>query len=168
MFRVFYKYSACISVVTSDTTILCDPWFSDNAYHGTWARFPRFELSSSFIGDFDFIFLSHIHPDHYCKESILKLFDLFGPKPILISERANPNYLQKKLLADGFGPHLQVLSHLVVGGTRLDFIPVDTGSTSDVDSSLLISSLSTRYAFLNTNDCEITPKYASAINLFIS
>lgn len=36
MFKVFYKYSACIKICADDISILCDPWFSENAYYGTW------------------------------------------------------------------------------------------------------------------------------------
>lgn len=167
MFRVYYKYSACILIETSDISILCDPWFSDLAYHGTWSRFPNYELTPSFIGSFDCIYISHIHPDHYCKQTINRLFSYYGPKPILISDRRNTNYLHKKLINDGFGDYVRILTHYVVESTHIVFIPVDTGSRSDIDSALLVYCSSTNFAFLNTNDCEVTPQFAASINKVI-
>ncbi len=41
MFRVFYKYSACIKICTDDITILCDPWFDKNAYDGNRGKYPE-------------------------------------------------------------------------------------------------------------------------------
>lgn len=70
MFQVEYKYSACIKVITGDVKLLCDPWLLGNAYEGTWKQYPFPDDSFDFIGDFDLIYISHIHPDHYCCESI--------------------------------------------------------------------------------------------------
>ena len=57
MFRVYYKYSACIKICTQDVKILCDPWFGENAYDGTWTQFPKHKEFIEFIGDFDVIFI---------------------------------------------------------------------------------------------------------------
>lgn len=47
---------------------------------------------------------------------------------------------------------------------RIDIFPVDTGSVADVVSSLLVSSASAGYAFLNIRDCLLTSSFASTIN----
>lgn len=73
MFRVEYKYSACIKIITEDVKILCDPWFGSGAYEGTWNQFPPIKELKKFIDEFDLIYISHIHPDHYCSETIKKL-----------------------------------------------------------------------------------------------
>ena len=82
-FHVCYKYSACITISTADISILCDPWFGDSAYYGTWGRYPQHEITRQFIGEFDAIWISHIHPDHYCPYSIEKIMEIylytFGP-----------------------------------------------------------------------------------------
>ena len=62
--KIKYIYSACIEVKTKDLTILCDPWFTDGVYHGTWYQYPKvnpFEI----IDEPDIVYISHIHPDHY-------------------------------------------------------------------------------------------------------
>jgi len=64
MFKVEYKYSACIKIITDDTRILCDPWFGSSAYEGTWHHFPPVKDTIGLVGDFDLIYVSHIHPDH--------------------------------------------------------------------------------------------------------
>ena len=80
MFKVFYKYSACIKICTEDLRILCDPWFGDNAYDGTWGQYPEINDLENLVGDFDMVYISHIHPDHYCFESLKCLFNKFGEK----------------------------------------------------------------------------------------
>ena len=64
MFKVVYKYSACIKIFTDDVIILCDPWFNE-AYYGTWIQQNKTNNIEEFIGDFDIVYISHIHPDHY-------------------------------------------------------------------------------------------------------
>ena len=79
MFKVVYKYSACIKIVTDDVTILCDPWFND-AYYGTWTQQNKINNIEEFIGDFDVVYISHIHPDHYDPITLDLLFKYFGEK----------------------------------------------------------------------------------------
>ena len=74
MFKVIYKYSACIKICTDNLTILCDPWFG-TAYEGTWTQFPRCKNIVDFIGDFDMVYISHIHPDHYDADTLRILFE---------------------------------------------------------------------------------------------
>ena len=81
MFKVVYKYSACISINTDDITILCDPWFEE-AYEGTWIQYPKINSYPEYIGDFDVVYISHIHPDHY------------DAKTFLISMEKNKSLLQ--------------------------------------------------------------------------
>jgi L-ascorbate metabolism protein UlaG (beta-lactamase superfamily) len=109
MFRVYYKYSACIKVCTEDIAILCDPWFGGNAYEGTWGQYPSVKDARKLVGNFDAIYISHIHPDHYCAESIAKLLSFYGPKPIWIADWGDqPNYLAKKIESDGLGKHISI------------------------------------------------------------
>lgn len=168
-FRVFYKYSACILISTPDIKVLCDPWFGDDAYYGTWERYPKHELTRGFIGEFDAIWISHIHPDHYCPATLSKLFNIFGPKPIYIADWApNKNYLQLKLSGDGFADNIQLLDSIQVGNTVLKCIPNSTGSLSDIDSSLIVTDLPSKRSVLNFNDCVNSPCYSNLINTYLS
>jgi len=165
MFKVVYKYSACIKIITDDVKILCDPWFSQNAYSGTWTQFPEVQNLKKFIGDFDIIYISHIHPDHYCKDTLKKLFKEFGNKKILIADwgESNVNYLEKKLISDGFGDYLITKNKRTIGDTEINIIPNKTFSKSDIDTALIVSSISLRKSVLNINDCIYNEKHFDSI-----
>ena len=79
MFKVVYKYSACIKIFTDDVIILCDPWFNE-AYYGTWIKQNKINNIEEFIGDFDVVYISHIHPDHYDPYTLDLLFKHYGEK----------------------------------------------------------------------------------------
>ncbi|MFB6344946.1 MAG: MBL fold metallo-hydrolase [bacterium] len=44
--------------------VLCDPWLDGEAFYGSWAHYPPTEHVPSDFNDVDFIYISHIHPDH--------------------------------------------------------------------------------------------------------
>ena len=165
MFRVEYKYSACIKIVTDDLKILCDPWFGSNAYDGTWQQFPPIKDKYELIGDFDIIYLSHIHPDHYCSDTIKDLFKYLGDKKILIADwKEHDNYLAKKITSDGFERNLLIANEFLQGDTSIKIIPNRTGSNSDIDSALIVSSLSSKKSVLNVNDCIYNDEFYEKIN----
>lgn len=165
MFKVEYKYSACIKIVTDDIKILCDPWFGENAYYGTWQQFPPIRDKIDLIGDYDIIYISHIHPDHYCPETIRELFSKHGSKRIIIADwGSSPNYLAKKIASDGLNERLLVANNLEIGNTRVRIIPNKTGSISDIDSALVVASDDSKKAVLNVNDCIYNDAFYSTIN----
>jgi len=98
--KVKYIYSACIITKTADITILHDPWFTDGIYDGSWFHFPIVEKPIESIGDVDFIYISHIHPDHYDSDFIKRYFEKYGVKEVLIANH-KPNHLAGKMRADG-------------------------------------------------------------------
>ena len=155
MFKVFYKYSACIKICTDQIRILCDPWFGDDAYDGTWTQFPYIDDVANYVGDFDAIYISHIHPDHYCFKSIDLLFRCYGKKQIFIADwgKNKSNFLEKKLISDGLGELIVKQNSKTIGDTQINIIPNITGSNSDIDSALIVSSISSRKSVLNINDC---------------
>ncbi|ELY61790.1 MBL fold metallo-hydrolase [Natronolimnohabitans innermongolicus] len=63
--RVTYLESAAILVETDQTSILCDPWLQDGAYYGSWAHYPKPDFEPEAFDDVDYIYISHIHPDHF-------------------------------------------------------------------------------------------------------
>ena len=66
MFKVFYKYSACIKICTDNVSILFNPWFEQNAYDGTCGQYPKTNDVENLVGEFYLVYISHIYPDHYC------------------------------------------------------------------------------------------------------
>ncbi len=149
---VKYIYSACVITKTDDVTILHDPWFTEAIYDGSWFQFPKITNPLDSIGDVDYIFVSHIHPDHYDSKFLKNYFNKFGVKKIIIANH-QPNHLLGKMRADGFSP--TVLSEiLTIGKTSIEIIPHKTGSISDIDSAIIIKYLHNGYThcIVNVND----------------
>jgi len=71
---VKYISSACLQIQTLDIRILTDPWFTQGIYDGAWFSFPYID-PFDFINEPDYIYVSHIHPDHYDPEFIHKIFE---------------------------------------------------------------------------------------------
>lgn len=147
MFKVVYHYSACISVLTGDLRILCDPWFTEGAYDGAWYQFPRLENPISKIGEVDYIYISHIHPDHY-DPVFLRQYLAVYPKAKIVIASFSPNYLLNKMIADGFNP--EVAKKLEIGKTSLNIIPNEL-NPYDVDSVLIVSHDGRSVVNLNDN-----------------
>jgi L-ascorbate metabolism protein UlaG (beta-lactamase superfamily) len=82
------------------TKILTDPWFGEPIYGGAWTQFPLPCVKPSQIRDVKYIFISHVHPDHCCIQSIQKVLKVSpGCKFLLMDREDRPCYLTKKLLS---------------------------------------------------------------------
>ncbi len=157
---VRYIYSACVVIETEDVKILCDPWFTQGAYDGSWFHFPLLKNPIDKIGNVDIIYISHIHPDHYDPKFLKEYFNVYGEKEIVISDFKS-NFLQKKMLSDGFLPRIILEKNgKKIDNTTLNIIPHETGSISDVDSALSVQYESDEGSslVLNINDI-ITDEY---------
>ena len=53
--------------------ILCDPWLNGEEYLGSWAMYPTYNFKPENFSDLDFIYISHIHPDHSSANTLSKL-----------------------------------------------------------------------------------------------
>lgn len=62
--NVRYIANATVTIETGQTTVLCDPWLEDGAFYGSWCHYPPVEATLADFSDVDYIFISHIHPDH--------------------------------------------------------------------------------------------------------
>ncbi|MBI3899037.1 MAG: MBL fold metallo-hydrolase [Gammaproteobacteria bacterium] len=134
MIKVRYFYSACVGLETSDATILCDPWFTEGVYDGSWYHYPPFEQALDKIPTYDYVYVSHIHPDHY-DPKFLRDYLQRHPKCRVIICNFKANFLSKKMQADGI-PH-EVVSELNIGQTRVCLVPYEA-SSFDVDSALAV------------------------------
>ena len=79
--KITYHNSACVAIEDQDVKILCDPWLINGEFYGSWAIYPPYDFKSSEFEDIDYIYISHIHPDHF---SIQTLSSLNKKIPILI------------------------------------------------------------------------------------
>lgn len=148
--RVTYFYSACVAIETPDFRIICDPWFTDGAYDGSWFQFPRLEQPLEKLGAADFVYVSHIHPDHYDPVFLRAYLKRHPRTRILIARFLHP-HLQRKMLADGFEPEL--VTELRVGDSDLHILPNESEQQpdpSDVDSALVVRWQN--HAVVNMND----------------
>lgn len=146
MIKVTYYYSACVAITTPDVSILCDPWFTDGIYDGSWYQYPKVKDPLELIGKHDLIYISHIHPDHYDPVFLKKYLERYPGTRIFIAEGV---FLDKKMDADGIPYELtgdKPFTH------RMDFRVVknDTGSISDIDTALVVKYKD--HAVVNMND----------------
>jgi len=162
--KVKYIYSACLEISSSNVTILTDPWFTNGAYDGSWYQYPEID-PFQYISEPDYIYISHIHPDHYDPKFILRLFDRFGVKPILIPDLKH-NYLLFKGKSDGLT--LTPTRYLDLGDTELYIEENNTGSISDIDSALIIHDKINQKVFLNLNDCIFSQSHVEKLQNIIS
>lgn len=132
---VKYIYSACVLINTPNVSILCDPWFTEGIYDGSWYHYPRIKDPIKSIGNVDYIYVSHIHPDHYDPIFLKEYFEYYGPKKILIADHTF-NHLKNKILSDGFKCEI-LKDKFSIGSTDIQIFPHVTGSLSDIDSALL-------------------------------
>jgi len=159
--KVSYIYSACIIIETEDCKILCDPWFTEGIYDGSWFHFPKVDDPLNLIGEVDFIYISHIHPDHYDPDFIKEYFNKFGEHKILISNH-KPNFLFNKMKIDGFIPTIiDEKKDMIIGSTSIGILPHKTGSIGDIDSALSIKYKKNQkeHVVLNVNDIIMDSKF---------
>lgn len=152
--KIEYFYSACVKIITPNLSILCDPWFTEGIYDGSWYHFPRVDNPVQSIGNVDYIYISHIHPDHYDPQFLRSYFEKYGPKKIIIADWSL-NYLARALQRDGFD--FSVVSKnesILVGDTSISIYPQEGRSKSDVDSMLIVEvgDLLNYRCIVNAND----------------
>lgn len=79
--KITFHTSASVVIEDNDVKILTDPWFVDGEFYGSWAHYPKYEFNPSDFDDIDYIYISHIHPDHFSSKTL----EILNSKiPILI------------------------------------------------------------------------------------
>ena len=71
--KVTHIASAAVLVSHKNTKILTDPWLVGEEYYGSWTHYPPVDIDFSQFDDVDYIYISHIHPDHMSKETLEKI-----------------------------------------------------------------------------------------------
>jgi UDP-MurNAc hydroxylase len=81
--KVTHIASATVLVSHKNTKILTDPWLVGEEFYGSWTHYPPLNIDFNKFDDVDYIYISHIHPDHMSKETLEKI----NPNiPILIHD----------------------------------------------------------------------------------
>ncbi len=158
---VRYVYSACVVIETPDLRICCDPWFN-RAYEGSWGQYPPLPGDPvEIIGEVDWIWVSHIHPDHY-DPRFLESYRGRYPDTRLVIGATEPPYLERKMRIDGFAP--VVVDRRVVGATEVQITRNHGYEDDNVDTALAVrwNGLSV----VNLNDNPIDRTQVEAIRSF--
>ena len=73
MMKIEFHNSACVVIEGNGTKILCDPWLVDGVYIGAWGIYPPYDFQPADFDDIDYIYVSHIHPDHSSQKTLAHL-----------------------------------------------------------------------------------------------
>ncbi len=79
--KITHIASATVLIEHKNTKILTDPWLVGDEYYGSWTHYPPIDVNYSDFDDVDYIYISHIHPDHMSQET---LKNINSDIPILI------------------------------------------------------------------------------------
>src|SRR3990167_8972126 len=85
MIRVRYVYSACFIIETQDVSVLCDPWFTEGAYDGSWYHWPVMPWADTLdrLPWCNLVYISHLHPDHW-DPTFLKAYQAKHGKQVVV------------------------------------------------------------------------------------
>jgi UDP-MurNAc hydroxylase len=96
--KTIFLSSSTVIIESNNTKILMDPWLLDGEYYGSWYHYPKLNINMDLINSCDFIYVSHIHPDHFSKKSM----DLIDKQiPVLIHNYSS-KFLKFNLEKIGF------------------------------------------------------------------
>ena len=169
--RLQFIGNAC-QIITSTqgaTRLLCDPWINNGAFEGSWCHAGPLPTNSLRHGrDFDLIYLSHIHPDHY-DEKFLRTVD--RSCPIVIPAEKPMQLLSARVGAMGFTHVIELSdrqSHRHDDLTVTLFAPFQPNRFHEryelpnfIDSAVLVSD--GQHSVLDTNDNFPTPAQINRI-----
>src|SRR5262245_36030953 len=96
--QITFLKSATVIVEAGGVRILMDPWLVDGEYYGSWSHYPPFEWSDDHLTSLDYIYISHIHPDHLSHATMARLSKSI---PVLI-HRYESKFLKRNIEAMGF------------------------------------------------------------------
>ena len=96
--KVISYTAATITVEVDGKKILCDPWLYPGAFYNSWYQYPPFTFDSTEFDDIDYIYISHTHEDHLCKQS---LESLRKDIPVLIAKFKSP-FMKRIIERQGF------------------------------------------------------------------
>jgi UDP-MurNAc hydroxylase len=131
---VRYIYSACAMFSTPDARVLCDPWITPGIHDGSWFQFPYFDDLYERLGTTDFIYVSHIHQDHYDLKFLRRYLREFPDTRVIIAD-FDDNFLARKMKIDRI-PH-EIVRVLTVGDTEIALFP-NHQHAQDIDSAIAV------------------------------
>ena len=158
--------SATVLIETQDARILCDPWLTDGAYYGSWCNYPPIKLDEYDLSNLDYIYISHIHPDHFDPKTMERVN---SSTPVLIHHYHQP-FLKRNIERLGFNV-IELgngVSFDVSDTTKFTIYAADNCDPTicghmfgcvnkDINGSMQLDSLCVieddEFTLVNTNDC---------------
>ena len=86
MFNIKHLQSATQVINMGEISVLTDPWLTEGEYLGSWYHYPPFPSEKIEELEYDYIYVSRIHPDHLSEKTFKKL----EKKPVLIHRYSSP------------------------------------------------------------------------------
>jgi UDP-MurNAc hydroxylase len=102
--KVQWFRSATVGIETKNgTKILCDPWLTDGAFIGSWFHWPPLndEYEEILKMDWDYLYISHLHPDHFDRKFVADLARKNRKVKVLSPKFENP-WLHRAIVNCGF------------------------------------------------------------------
>ncbi len=145
-----YVTHASLLIKSAANSILLDPfYFIDPEFSGVIFNFPYREISKSTFGTLNYLYSSHIHPDHSHPETLNFLKD--KTKTVLLP--ANNPDLEKRFIDLGFQSIILLENQQPF---KLNENFEVTGYWDDNIDSALIIKIDNKVIF-HQNDCKLTP-----------
>jgi UDP-MurNAc hydroxylase len=143
--NVRFLNHASLIIETNEIKILCDPWFKGTAFQDGWSLLCENSHDINNV-DFDYIWISHEHPDHF---SIPTLKDLHTKTKFLYQETVDKkvkNFLESQ------GHQVIELPHNQ--NVTIDDLQIVSFVSDGYDSSILCL-FENGHSFLNVNDARV-------------
>ena len=173
--QITHILNSFIVVETGGKTIVCDPWVG-TSFHGGLRSHPQYKRDElvEFVSSADFVYISHIHPDHFdpvfLKESGL------SEKCFLIKRFDNPT-LKKRLQNLGVDDFIELepwertpldgtLEVVLVPQLQTSNTPAASQVNYDLDTSMIFSDGQT--TFFNQVDNPLGLAHFQQIKAFIT
>ena len=96
--KITHLQSATQIIDLDGIKVLTDPWLTDGEYYGSWYHYPPFTSEEISVLSYDYIYVSHIHPDHLSE----KTFNSLPFKKPVIIHNYDAKFVKRKLELLGF------------------------------------------------------------------
>lgn len=96
--KITHLSSATEIISVNGINILTDPWLDDGIYYGSWFLYPPYKEGNQILKEIDYVYVSHIHPDHFCEKTMERIDKSV---PVLIHSYAE-KFLKRKIELLGF------------------------------------------------------------------
>lgn len=140
---------ACLEVIASGKSIICDPWLVGSAYWRSWWNYPPLQSNVLEEVDPDYIYITHLHWDHFHGPTLKKL----GTDKTIILPRTPELKLLNDIKSIGFKNIIE-LEHGESFELGKDFRLTSYQFTPILTDSVVVIEAEDRVLF-NSNDAKI-------------